>query len=280
MNSIRPLVILSMAGLFMAPASLAAVSGSSREKIIGGLEIEASHPLTRSVVALINIVEPEPEEAFEVCTASFLTDRVLLTAAHCLPETDDGGEPQALSIKIGVDAYDDGPRLKVDRVLAHPDYDSTTYVSDVAVIRLAESYSEAKPLKLARPQDLRGASLSRMSRVQAVGFGRSNAGRGENESYEGLGRMRTVDLQSIDFVSSSTSEELLIQVDMNHGRGFCEGDSGGPALLKAGRGKSGIIGVASTFESRGPKDCNQFGYYTNVLPHLEWIKRAMREIVK
>ena len=165
-------------GLMIGAVLVLAEPGVARtEKIIGGSEVGASHRLAKSVAALINVVEPEPDEAFEVCTASFLSNRVLLTAAHCLPELEAGQEPEALYVKIGVDAYDEGQRLKVDRVLAHPDYNEATYISDVAVIRLAESYSGAKPLPLVRPQDLRGSSSSRLGRVQAVGFGRSNSGR-------------------------------------------------------------------------------------------------------
>lgn len=283
--SLAGLPLAKSEGLQRSPVASKLFSRES-QKIIGGVEIEEAHPITKSVAALINVLgsgaESDGDETFEVCTASFISNRVLLTAAHCLPELADGEMPKSLYVKIGVDAYGSGRRLKVDRVESHPDYNSETYESDVAVIRLEQSFDEAVPLKLVRPKDLRG--LSRIRSVQAIGFGRSNSGRGEEESYEGLGRMRTVDLRSVQTIDRTSggalADELLIQVDMNHGQGFCEGDSGGPALLKAGRGRHGIIGVASTFESRGGSDCNRFGYYTNVLPHLEWITGKVREIVK
>lgn len=254
-------------------------SFTSDQKIIGGKELDPSHELARSVVALLHIVSQEPDESFEICTASFLSDRVLLTAAHCLPLAEKES-PQNLFIKVGVDAYDGGVRVKVDRALAHPEYDATTFAADLAVIRLEKPFADARPLRLVRAMDFRGPSLDRLSRVQAIGYGRSNVGRSETESYEGLGRLRSVDLLALDLLAVSSSEANVIQVDMNRGRGFCEGDSGGPALLKAGRGKRGIVGIASSFESRGGQDCNRYGYYTNVVPYLDWIRDTVRKIVK
>lgn len=272
-------LLLAMFLLCLPAEGAGKYSIGSGQKIIGGTEVDPSHELSKSVVALLHIFSEEPDESFEICTASFLSDRVLLTAAHCLPIADKES-PQNLFINVGVDAYEDGVRMKVDRALIHPEYDSTTFASDLAVIRLEKPFYDARPLRPVGAFDFRGPSLDRRSTVQAIGYGRSNVGRSETESYEGLGRLRTVDLLALDLLAVSSDEANVIQVDMNRGRGFCEGDSGGPALWKTRRGKRGIVGIASTFESRGGQDCNRYGYYTNVGPYLDWIRDTVRKIVK
>src|SRR5262249_22116808 len=58
-----------------------------------------------------------------------------------------------------------------------------------------------------------------------------------------------------------------------HGKDACHGDSGGPAYVVRSDGQLLLGGITS----RGPDPCGQFGIYTRVPEHMDWIRATVRE---
>lgn len=234
------------------------------------------NPLTRSVAALLMYKADQLDGAFTVCTATFLTNQVLLTAAHCLPE-DLLDAPRAmklkrtqyaLRLKRSIDVWDRSPEYEVVAWKAHPKFNSKKLTNDLALVYLREPQVDAVPLQLVASEHVDGLFKVGNFQVHSIGFGRTSGLNGVSETdTQGLGRLRAVDLELKKF----SKRAHTFQVDMSQGRAFCGGDSGGPALI-ADFGYA-ILGVVSSYESKSPTvDCDLTGDYTNVLPYRAWIE--------
>ena len=245
-------------------------------RIIGGHDVTGVNPLTRSVAALLMYKADQMDGAFTVCTATFLTNQVLLTAAHCLPE-DLLSAPRAmklkktqyaLRLKRSVDVWDSSPEFEVAAWKAHPKFNSKKLTNDLALVYLKDPQADVLPLQLVPSEHVDGLFKVGKFQVHSIGFGRTSGLNGVSETdTQGLGRLRAVDLELKKF----SKRAHTFQVDMSQGRAFCGGDSGGPALI-ADYGYA-VLGVVSSYESKSPTvDCDLTGDYTNVLPYRAWIE--------
>ncbi|MGZ3405125.1 MAG: S1 family peptidase [Polyangia bacterium] len=159
-----------------------------------------------------------------ICTATLIAPRVLLTAAHCLP---DGAMPDAY---FGSAPGDGGPRLALLAVERHPAFDAALLSNDVAMALLTDAApAGATPWPLpAAPLDdgAIGATL------RLVGFGRTAAGdTAAPRKRSGTATLSSLAATELDFAPSPSQT--------------CEGDSGGPAFATVG-GAEAIVGVTSS----------------------------------
>jgi V8-like Glu-specific endopeptidase len=159
-----------------------------------------------------------------ICTATLVAPRVLLTAAHCLP---DGGMPLAY---FGIAPGDGGPELAITAVRRHPAFDATTLQNDVAMALLdsaAPPGATSWPLPAVPLDDSAVGTTLRL-----VGFGRTAAGdTSAPRKREGTTTLASLTATELDFAPSPSQT--------------CEGDSGGPAFATVG-GVEAIVGVTSS----------------------------------
>jgi hypothetical protein len=162
-----------------------------------------------------------------VCTATLIAPRVLLTAAHCLPD----GSP-APDVFFGADPAADATRATVLDVERHPQYDDATHANDLALVLLSAP-STVTPANLPAAAPEVGLAL------RLVGFGRTSA----TDTTPPRKRSGTSQVDGL------TDTELTFAPSPSQ---TCEGDSGGPAFATVG-GVEALMGVTST----GDPQCTQ-----------------------
>lgn len=170
------------------------------------------------------------------CTAALIRDRLILTAAHCLYETD--GKlisPDRFSFRAGLrDGLAEAER-SITRAIAHPDYeyiggitDPTTVAMDIAVLELSQ------PIRNSRLQPyLISERPARGDQVGVVSYGR--------------GREEAPSLQEVCDVLGQQNGVIIMSCDVEFG------SSGAPVFMLRG-GQTRIASVVSAMaEVNGQK---------------------------
>ena len=217
-----------------------------------------------------------------ICTATLIADTVVLTAAHCVYVKDcqynwETGEsencqletdPARFDFRTGTSASDSARQMRrASAILAHPNYNDTYLLNDIALLRLASPFEGVAPIP-ALP-DKAGIAWSADDVGQTityVGFGLTESG----ASGRRLQVASTVDVVCLGPSHCGDGENWYappraICSFMSAG-GTCNGDSGGPALLV----RDGVTYVAGV-TSFGDENCEFYGCSTSVSAFASWI---------
>lgn len=233
-------------------------AGEIAPLVVGGNSVKASEWIGTRTVAL-------QKNGSTICSATTLSSKVALTAAHCV---DNGKTGYRLS--FGVDSESSrAPKRTISKIVIHPNYRgdfSSKNPSDLAIVFFSGGLpSNYKSVVVVGEKEV----PKRGSTVTIAGYGTNKRNR-----IVGVGKLRKAELTVLE-ASLSESEVMLAQKNSKAG---CYGDSGGPVYMKNEAGEMIQLGVASYVTTRPKSENDQVSpcgdeiVYTRVGYFLKWIR--------
>lgn len=228
-------------------------------QIFGGKSIEENLSLKKHIVGVSRY------KTHGICTGTIISEQVILTAAHCVPENADANE-----IKIIFDhdfQTQKENKINAESIIIHEDYvlNEKTIANDVALIKLEKSIPNTySPLNLS---DISILSFKDIKSSTVSGFGYSRV----EFPRLGLGNLRFTEIEALELNENSP----LIYFDQSKGKGVCQGDSGGGAFVKQNDQwiQIGITSFVNTKENNPKKaDCKRTSGFSSILYFLPWIQ--------
>ncbi|KHD86973.1 MAG: trypsin [Bdellovibrio sp. ArHS] len=248
--------------------------GADSTSIIGGAPVESKDAIGKSTVALVaSVVTQDGQEGQFICTGSLLTNNVVLTAGHCVPEVGSEYKEVALYVIFNTDLNNmqrGDVRLVVDHVI-HEGYgkigEQGEDAHDLALVKFAGPMAAGYQLaKFLDDESL----LTTGKKVTLAGYGLIET---DGVNTKSDNKLRKVD---VEIVEDFGKHEILL--DQTQGKGACHGDSGGPAFLEI-NGTQYVWGVTSRGAGKdGKDDCSLVSVYTKVKSEATFVKDALQKL--
>ncbi len=240
-------------------------------KIIGGQDAKStSWPW---MAALLNSSTSDFYNA-QFCGGVLIDDSWILTAAHCVTydKIDRPKLPNDIEVSVGIHDLDsfNGPRHDVTAIYRHPDYDTTSLVNDIALLRLATP-SGQQPIQLfsgETEEELDGSLIGVMTTL--IGWGRNSS---INSGYYPT-ILQQVELPVVSNNNCSAyygplpDSQICAGYSPGSGKDACVGDSGGPLMVQVDGqwAHTGLVSYGSNCSSNG-----DYGVYTRTSSFIDFI---------
>lgn len=238
--------------------------------IVGG---EAAKPGEFPHQALLGYPNADAPEGYKFdCGGSLISERFVLTAAHCFaihPEIVRLGEHSLQ------DEYDNQVDFEIEQFFKHPQYKHKTSYNDIALIKLNQ---DVKFSKLIRPACLWAGDSFNVSSVIATGFG-SNDTAGDSADILQKVMLDFLDREQCDKKFNNQKKfprgvlESQLCIGSEHGgKDTFEVDSGAPIqVITEPKGCTyHVLGVSSMGMLGQPT-----AIYTKVSSYLDWIEQTV-----
>ncbi|KAM6294770.1 transmembrane protease serine 9 [Aegotheles albertisi] len=208
------------------------------------------------------------------CGAAILTEKWLVSAAHCFTEFQDPAMWAAYTGTTSLRASDSGTvRMDIARIIPHPSYNADTADYDVAVLELKRPVTFTKYIQpVCLPDAGHHFPTSKKCLISGWGYLREDF----LVKPEFL-QKATVELLDQTLCSSLYSHALtdrMMCAGYLEGKiDSCQGDSGGPLVCQEPSGKFFLAGIVSW--GIGCAEARRPGVYTRVTKLRDWILDAI-----
>ncbi|XP_060792161.1 ST14 transmembrane serine protease matriptase b isoform X2 [Neoarius graeffei] len=210
-----------------------------------------------------------------VCGASLISNLWLVTAAHCIQETNRYSGPEQWDVYLGLLIQSQANTAntvhkQVKRIICHPQYNTLTFDNDIALMELDS------PVTLNQyiwPICLPAATyvLSEGQSVWITGWGRIRE-EGQLASVLQEAEVRIINKTVCNqLVEDEITPQMICAGILRGGVDACQGDSGGPmSFVDPATNRFFLVGVVSWGEGCGRK--GKPGIYTQVTKYRSWIQ--------
>lgn len=204
---------------------------------------------------------------YNACAGSLISDRAILTAAHCVVDRD------VSFIRLDMNPSTKGKILQVSNRIIHIDYSTDGYLNDIALLVLTEPVRDVESIKLPPVKD---QNLRALESLSIIGWGEDEKGNRPIEPK--ISEQLDMTTSASNYYDRFNAELLLATgrtVSVGSFSGACRGDSGGPLLSTFGSTKV-LLGIVSY----GAEDCNakKPSVYTRLSAYLDWVEQALNAI--
>lgn len=250
---------------------------SSRARIIGGRKVEAG---TRPWQA--SLWKKSTKKHF--CGGSLISDRWVVTAAHCVSGPDNLNTEIRLG-KLHTNKPDRGKEQIVEPygIFIHPYYSVETFDNDVALIQLSRrvTYTDyVRPICLPMHKTDADENLLKQGKIAVIsGWGKKR----NNATQDVSKRLREAEVPIVNQTLCKQSHSHLITKNMfcagypDGKADACQGDSGGPLAIENPLNEHEkrwvLAGIISWGD--GCAVAGKYGVYTRVSAVASWIANTI-----
>lgn len=247
--------VLAFAACAACGSKSATVDSTQGASIVNGTAVEDGDPVLKSTVGLAMKMRVGQGS----CTGTLLSDKVLLTAAHCVD-----GDLEKVAVIFARD-FEQATRETVRRglkVMLHPLWgqSDSSGRGDLALVLFKDAPPEGFGPAVFFPED---ESLTEGEEVIVTGFGVS-----DGIQREGSGVLRRTTMKVLGLFSPT---EVVTD---GRERSVCFGDSGGPSYVFRS-GNLYLWGVASAVSN---PSCTEYAIHTDVARYLSWIQEQLASL--
>ncbi|XP_060702779.1 suppressor of tumorigenicity 14 protein-like [Hemiscyllium ocellatum] len=211
-----------------------------------------------------------------VCGASVISNRWLVSAAHCFQDARDikYSDPNIwvayLGLHVQLQLNEQVVMGNIKQIIVHESYSPQTFDNDIALLELSSPVTFSSVIQpICLPVASHNFPVGKT--VTVTGWGRLKEG-GPEATVLQQADLRIIKNQVCNkFLSTVVTSRMLCAGFLSGGIDACQGDSGGPLSSVESNGKVFLAGIVSWGDGCARR--NKPGVYTKAEKFREWIRK-------